>query len=277
LLPAALFVIICAVFLYFERSFSPTFQQCTSGQENSAQTSAAEKQPSFFGTTVDTYVRCTGLFFENNSEAVTALATLIIAIFTFTLWRATSTQARLTREALIADKRAFVFAESFSPLWEPGQVAGYFSARFVPLWKNSGDTPTRKLRIYTGCELRNSPLPANFDFTVTSVAPGGGLLGPKVSATGGVAPFPPAAAITASDLHDIQNGTKFLYRGWAKYFDGFPGTPERVTRFCWAMEPMGNAFQIDPNVEPFSNNPGAFGFRNRHMPFGNCADDECTQ
>jgi hypothetical protein len=45
-----------------------------------------------------------------NSNNISALATVVIAAFTITLWVATSRQAGLTREALIANKRAFVYA-----------------------------------------------------------------------------------------------------------------------------------------------------------------------
>jgi hypothetical protein len=185
----------------------------------------------------------------------------------------TNRQAKLTKEALVADKRAFVFAESLFSYWENGQN-GTYNWRFRPVWKNSGDTPTKRLEIHTNCELRNSPLPDGFDFNYATSNVGGGLLGPRDSSTGGLAPNYPAAAITPQDIADVQAARKFLYLwGWAKYNDVFPGTPRHVTRFCWALLPNGNSLTFVPPTPP---NPYSLTFSNIHLNQGNCADEECN-
>jgi hypothetical protein len=43
---------------------------------------------------------------------------MVIAAFTFTLWRATTAQFELARDAFIADKRAFVFASGIQAVYE---------------------------------------------------------------------------------------------------------------------------------------------------------------
>ena len=173
------FIVLVGMFVFIERTFSTTFQQCVAKNSSAPQSSA-------FGVTVDSYVRCTGEFIDDNGEAITALATIVIAAFTFTLWVATSRQGQLTKEALIADKRAFVFATGINPQWEANAATGKFDWRIRVTWKNSGDTPTRRMRLHTDCELRNSPLPNNFTF-VESIPPGTGLLGPGADSMGGAA------------------------------------------------------------------------------------------
>jgi hypothetical protein len=186
--------LLSTTFVIGERSFSPTFQDCISSEENAERQGSTEKQPPGFGRTAVVYVTCTGTLIDTRSAGITAIATIVIAAFTGTLWTATSRQGLLTREALIADKRAFVFPVSISPNWDR-EAAGNYCWRFRPDWHNSGDTPTKRLTIYTDCELRNTPLPTGYDFTRTAVPPGTGLLAPKNTLSGGAAPHPPGAAM----------------------------------------------------------------------------------
>src|SRR5260370_30698935 len=92
----ATFVVLCALFVFVERTFSPSFQQCITSHDNEKTDSTPEKNPSAFGVTIDSYVRCTGRFVKAYEAAIAALATVIIAAFTGTLWIATSRQAQLT-------------------------------------------------------------------------------------------------------------------------------------------------------------------------------------
>jgi hypothetical protein len=264
------FLILISVSILGMRTFSPTFQQCVGAHETNKEKGPTEKHPSLFGGTIDSYVRCTGEFIDGTEKSITALATLIIAAFTCTLWIATSQQGILTREALIADKRAFVFATGFGQFYE--QVAGgEYHWRFRPIWRNSGDTPTRTMRFAVACELRNTRLPSGFDFD-TATAIGIGLLGPHFESMGGLAPLPPIAAITVKDIEDVQKGAKFLYLyGWVRYRDVFPETPERVTRFCWQIVPLGDPSSFVPNSPVYT-----LRFDHAQNSEGNCADEECA-
>ncbi|MGD0335031.1 MAG: hypothetical protein ABSA90_17535 [Xanthobacteraceae bacterium] len=269
----ALIIVLLAIFVAVERTSSPFFQGCINNQQNANANSAAKDEPSSYGTILASYVACSGRFIEGHGVGITALATFIIAAFTGTLWLATSQQAQLTREAFIADKRAFVFAKGLLSFYEPGN-AGQFNWRLAPVWENSGDTPTRGMQIYTDCLLSNSRMPATFDFTYTDPAspPGPGLLGPKMPGTGGQAPHFPSAAITPQDILDIQGNRKFLYLwGWARYSDILPNTPRRITRFCWQIFVAGDPLAFNPSVDPQS-----IRFSNVHQARGNCADDECV-
>jgi hypothetical protein len=210
---------------------------------------------------------------------ITALATIAIAIFTLTLKRATDKlwdagehQTNIARQAMIAGERAFVFATGIAPFWEIDPTTKFYNWRFRPNWKNSGDTPTRRMTMHSRCELRTEPLPEGFNFDYLTQEIGTALIPPNTEVGGGLAPGPRASAITAQDILDAQSGRKFLYfLGWARYFDVFPDTPQHITRFCWQILPIGDPFAYDPKVSP----------QNLTFPFvhhlkGNCADDECA-
>ena len=257
----AIFVVFGALFVIAERTFSPSFQQCVG---------AAEENPSAYGITVS-YASCTARILQSYEALITALATMVIAAFTGTLWWATSRQAELTREALIADKRAFVFATGIHPFWERSPTGGY-NWRFRPIWQNSGDTPTKGMTMHTSCELRHTPLPSGFDFGRATTQTGTGFLGPRATGTGSLAPTFPMAAITPQNLLDVQQGRQFLYLwGSVRYFDVFPNTKQHITRFCWLVMLVGDPFTYVPDDPQHT-----LRFTTIHHTEGNCADDECN-
>jgi len=277
-LKSALTFLICIVallaILYFtERNFSPVFQGCIEKyyQTNTDASTNNDKTASI--SILITNIRCTGDFIDANATSITALATIIIAAFTGTLWIATSRQAQLTRDAFIADKRAFVFASGIQPFYEPDVATGHFNWRIGAVWHNSGDTPTRSLELYTDGFLSNVEIPSTFDFNYTdpAVPPGPGMIGPKVYSGGGQAPHMPGAALTPQDIVDMQGGRKFFYLwGWARYHDTLPGTPQHITRYCWRIMAIGNPIIFNPIVDP-----NGVRFFNVYERRGNCADDEC--
>jgi hypothetical protein len=177
----------------------------------------------------------------------------------------------LTKEAIIADKRAFLSVTGLQQFWDEPDANGHYSWRFRPIWENGGDTPTKHLKIYVSCELRNSILPIGFDFTRMDQSAGTGFMGGRSKYTGGLAPWSPGGAITPQDIIDVQAQRKFLYVwGWALYNDIFPGTPMHITRFCFDVKPSGNPFTYDPKVTP-----DTLRFPYLYHREGNCADDEC--
>ena len=248
-------VVIGAVLLGLEWGFAPSFQSCIGG------------------SAVKAYVECSGAFLDQHGPAVTAVATIIIAAFTGTLWGATTRSNKLTRENLVADRRAFVFAFGLNGFWERDRTTGQYNWRFRPLWQNSGETPSRNLRIHTGCDLRDAPLPPGFNFN--DGTPGTGLISPKATLSGGLAPQHSEAAITPQNILDVQASRKFLYVwGWARYRDVFPGSKEHVTHFCWVITPVGDPLAYVPGAQPPA--PGGLAFHTMHHTEGNCADEECS-
>jgi hypothetical protein len=222
------------------------------------------------------------------------LYTLVLAVLTGVLaastiglwivtWRASASQARdmkasiaaseksveIASNAMVAGERAFLFATGFEQFYELDTTTGHFNWRFKPIWRNSGNTPTKELTISTICEIGASTLPDDFDFDIPSGIVGGGLLGPKYENLGGIAPPYPLAPVTTEDLLAAQNGTKYIYLiGWAKYRDVFPNTDAHITRFCWIILPNGDPLTFVPNDKDH-----ALGFPYAHHQKGNSADD----
>lgn len=106
---------------------------------------------------------------------------IVGALYTYFAWKqwtAIREQARLTEEALIADKRAFVAADNIVPLWDQPTEAGHYNWRLRPRYRNTGSTPTRDLRSHVECEIRNTPLPAGHNFVAQNTAVGTGMRSP---------------------------------------------------------------------------------------------------
>jgi hypothetical protein len=214
-------------------------------------------------------------FLRDQHAAVTAFATIAIAVFTIVLAGVTYEQMKLTREALTA-RRAAVFALDLHAEWEPGS-AGHISWRFRPKWKNSGETATKHLKLYTECELRNSELPKGFEFRSRPENVYNGFIGPQQEILGIAGPLQPASPISAADLVAVRQNTRFLYLwGWVTYQDVFARTPQHVTHFCWQLSFAGDPLTYDPLATGQGGvHAGALDFSWNQHSEGNCSDDEC--
>lgn len=223
-----------------------------------------------------------GAFADQNNGVITALATIAIAVFTLALVLVSNRQARLTKEAFVGDKRAFVFPIDLKYDRSKDTGSDTYSWRFRPVWRNSGATPTMGLRIHTSCELLNSELPNSFRFdqAITNIG-FGVVLPPMQEMLGGIAPASPRSPISTQDLIDVQAGKKFLYIwGWATYRDIFQGTAEHLTRFCWTVTCTGNPRSYNPGIVLITSSTELdeqFGFTYAQHTIGNCVDDECPQ
>jgi hypothetical protein len=200
----SILVVISLVIVSFaiERSLSPSFQACLGQPTSEAGTS---------GTTVRNYLYYSGNYLKDNSAGITALATLIVAVFTATLWVATHRQAVLTRDALVANNRAFVAVPNFRQFWEYDQTTGYYNWRLRPMLRNSGNTPTKDMTMFVECEIRNTPLPAGYAFASDPQNTHNGVLPPHLELNGGVVPRSPGAPITPQDIIDAQKGRRHIY------------------------------------------------------------------
>lgn len=161
--------------------------------------------------------------------------------------------AQQAAEAAMAGQRAYVAAK---PYWTP-------DARFGVIFRNVGNLPTRNLRNYINFVITKGDLPVGFTCPInakpiamgTLLVPHDEVWGPHVPRDGN--------GISQADLAAISKGEKNLYFfGWAKYFDGFPGTPERITEFCYSLRVTGNGEQ------PFVFTP--------YSKY-NCADEGCAE
>jgi hypothetical protein len=201
-------------------------------------------------------------FLDTHSGAVTALATVIIALFTVVLSMVTGRQAEITKEALVNVERAFVFVKIIhaTAVKDPHSkkiTQWLFSAE----WVNSGSTPTKDMRTCTNMIKVEGDVrildqyefidPPGLQQTPTIVGPQSSIL------TGGV-------YITLDDaLHMVaRNQRQFIY-GWADYNDVFSGTPRHRTEFCNEITFLGDPRRDDCKIDT------------PHFKRFNGADGEC--
>ena len=83
-------------------AFSPSYQKCAANHErHDGQNEQPELHETIAGRPhIPLFFVCEGAFIDENNGTLTAIATIAIAGFTLTLWRATTEQARLTRDSL---------------------------------------------------------------------------------------------------------------------------------------------------------------------------------
>jgi len=208
------------------------------------------------------------IFLNKNSASITGVATVTIAIFTIVMWRVSRRQAQITREAMIFDRRAFVFAVGLNRYYEFDSGSQTYNWRFRPIFKNSGYTPTKDMTFLTECLLCDEPLVPGFSEIKKDLKIGKGMIPPQSTVDGSGAPDYPSPGITPQNLLDVHNGKKHLYlRGWIKYHDIFPNTPQHVTRFFW---------EIQCGPDPFTSIPEELAFAFTQFAEGNCADEGCS-
>jgi hypothetical protein len=198
-------VILSLIYALYKDSF-PHIEICERATDQNGPQNCATYPP----------IRAAVAYIEVHNGLITAISTIVIALFTGTLWSSTRAQGRLTEETLIAGRRAFVFATGLVPSFDRDIVTGSYSWRFRPYLQNSGDAPTRHMKMYVDCEIRNSPLPPNFAFTEDPKNVGNGLIPPKAGLQSGQVPR--GAPLSAHDIADAQAGKKYIYIwGWIKY------------------------------------------------------------
>lgn len=101
----AVLLVFGAIFLLAEKQFSPFFQSCESQESEGQQTA---KQSSGSLAVIIPYARCTSRFVGAHGVAIAALASLVIAAFTGTLWIATIQQGKLTFDSLELARKEFI-------------------------------------------------------------------------------------------------------------------------------------------------------------------------
>ncbi|HSI52102.1 MAG TPA: hypothetical protein VLA61_27870 [Ideonella sp.] len=130
--------------------------------------------------------------------------------------------------AALGSNRAFVHA---TPYWFTTDEGG---AYFGVGWTSGGNTPTRELRTYIDYVVTDGELPADFVFPEDASPIARGFLAPKQMFNG--PRIPATSPLDVSISEQVRTNAKKLYFfGWAKYFDMFHNTPERITKFCFLV------------------------------------------
>ncbi len=163
-----------------------------------------------------------------------------------------------------AVNRAFVFIECIKYTSHIDMRSKKIFWRFVPVWVNTGNTPTRCLRINVNFDLRDTSLPDDFLYPQKGQnVPT--LIGPKASIQGSHIDIP------GDVLLQVQSGSKYLYIwGSATYCDVFDGSKKHVTKFCRAVRNITG----DP-MQSFNSSNNIVGMTFAHHTQHNCMDDDC--
>jgi hypothetical protein len=102
----AVLLVFSAAFILAEKQFSPSFQFCVSQEIEGQQT--AKQDSGSVGAVIIPYARCTSRIVDAHGVGITALASIVIAAFTGTLWIATSRQGQLTLDSLELTRKEFI-------------------------------------------------------------------------------------------------------------------------------------------------------------------------
>jgi hypothetical protein len=101
-------VALCAAGIAWVGSVSPSCEKCKADNAYDGKTNETEKShpimPRGFGPNARLFTRCEGTFLDENGVLITAIATIVIAGFTGTLWLSTTQQERISR----THERAYV-------------------------------------------------------------------------------------------------------------------------------------------------------------------------
>jgi hypothetical protein len=105
------FVFLIVSVMAWTATYSPSFQKCIgehADQEGPEKAADLHNVVVRRSAAIPPFLLCEGAFIDENNGTLTALATIAIAGFTLTLWRATTEQGRLTRDALKLARDEFI-------------------------------------------------------------------------------------------------------------------------------------------------------------------------
>jgi hypothetical protein len=173
---------------------------------------------------------------------------------------AANESARIAAQALAIGERAFVSLRHVVPSVVANNAGVPSGWRFMPVWTNTGNTPTRDMRNYVNIKVFEGEPPEDYDFADLP-APDASViipLGPKSDHNGG------SGVVSRNDLNDVITGKKsLLFYGRACYNDAFPDTARHITRFALRIAVGGDV------LKPTFDYP--------LWPRHNCFDEDCDR
>jgi hypothetical protein len=212
-------------------------------------------------------------------------ATFGLWIFTGLLWQATKTAVmdeseaiRLSKGQFVATNRPFVFLKEIKTIFDrppddhPQSGSGQLMAKMgmthhpirswtlLPIWENSGNTPTKSLIVNFCCHELKNELPLDNILPDTG-RPSRSLIGPHSSITS------EGKTLDGALINRLRDGQDcFIYVwGWAEYNDEFEGTERHRTEFCFRVVHTG----VDRDGYPIM----LFPMHTYH----NAYDNECSR
>jgi hypothetical protein len=178
---------------------------------------------------------------------------------------AAANSVEIAKLAMVAGNRAYVHHNGCRWISHMREADGKLIWRLRPLWTNTGNTPTRQLRVsvkYSVVNMQIADKGGCVEFAEQSPA--------MIPAKGEIESE--CFDLTGDELHEIKSKRKFLYVwGQALYLDVFPESKEHVTKFCV----LATRLTGDPRL-PWHDTNNRFDIHfvadGRH----NGVDDECA-
>jgi hypothetical protein len=167
---------------------------------------------------------------DRRHDFVAAAATVIIAIFTITLWRATDRLWEAGERHSERELRAYVvvYGTDFSPV--PGKLISSLKI------ENTGQTPAHNLKIITRCCVMQHPPSAGLDFSIPDPGEASiGMLGASKHVTS-------AGLLEGSDLMPGEFDDATADNGWLRIYTYGTVTYDDVfkrpqwTNFCFYLQ-----------------------------------------
>ena len=231
MLAAAVFVILLLTsFVIIHTSFS--YQKCCKDYYKERYTQT-EKQNISTLNIFQANLVCAGRVIDRHNGIVTAIATLIIACFTFLLLIVAHTQNRLIRTI----ERAFVFVKTPESRNIFDELNLLRSVNFGVVWENAGTTPTKQMTV----EINVTPVEDanNFvygDHTDTATIIQRTVLGPKAEVFIGASHG--TGQVEQVAISPVVHKEKYLFLwGECDYEDIFGG--RHCTEFCFEVKVAG--------------------------------------
>lgn len=253
-------ILLCLVAL---GTLTPSYEECQTKLEQQPISQYSGQVPDWVFLLSHSAV-CEGVVIDENEGILTVVSTLIIALFTYTLWRSTTELAdfaeqqaadmkdsvRIAGEAAkaattsteaaklhnIVALRAYIAFTQF--LWEPvldgDQLIG---AKIGMEWKNTGPTHAKNVELATqigwvvsrsGADVPDAMIDRHLRFIPLSDRPRLSIIHPEML----VEKFS-TYVITREELVRMFNKTARLFiRGCVTYNDVMPATEQRHTSVC---------------------------------------------
>jgi hypothetical protein len=249
--PVAVVILFFGIIIY-SFQISKTFHECV---DQEIKTGRQSKSGNNFAGIVRIFTvnyRCGLELIDRKHDLFIASFTIVLATFTIFLWFATTEAAKagyraasIAQKALVESERAFVFIDGFNvelttaaDLKEAASdVPECYRAnpdvcirRFavIPRWKNSGNTPTKEMKIQTSW---SSPTGEMSDYSYRS-PPETFFLGPNAVEPSRVFEVG-ASAIIGWEFHPVGDPPLVLIWGRADYKDVFDKI--HFTEWCYRL------------------------------------------
>lgn len=177
---------------------------------------------------------------------------------------ATSQSVAISKQSMIVGYRAYVAYNGARWFSHRQEADNRLFWRILPMWINTGNSPTRDLKVVVKYALLDEPIDSRFDFTLEKPSTPA-----RIAAHGVIvsAPFD----VYGIDMAQVRDGTKHLYVwGVAWYRDVFPESPEHVTKFCVVATNLTG----DP-LASWHEKENPFDIKFMNYERHNCADEEC--